>query len=73
MSLVRFRLRALREKAGMTQEQLAIKARIRQATLSNLETGKSTRITFAALGRLAKILAADPGDFFEWVRGEPRE
>jgi transcriptional regulator with XRE-family HTH domain len=73
MAVVRLRLRALRENSGLTQEDLAINAGLRQAMISNLETGKSQRITFAALGKIAKALGVKPGDLFEWARGEARD
>jgi transcriptional regulator with XRE-family HTH domain len=73
MAAVRLRLRALREKSGLTQEDLAIKADLRQALVSNLETGKSQRIDLAALGKIAKALGVKPGDLFEWARAEPRD
>jgi len=72
MAAVKLRLRALRKDSGLTQEDLAIKAGLRQAMISNLETGKSQRISFAALGRIAKALGAKPGDLFEWARAEGR-
>jgi transcriptional regulator with XRE-family HTH domain len=65
MHEAKFRLRVLREKADLTQERLAAKTGIRQATISDLETGKSTRISFADLGALAKSLGVRPGDLFE--------
>jgi transcriptional regulator with XRE-family HTH domain len=65
MAAVKLRLRALRKDSGLTQEDLAIKANLRQATISNLETGKSQRITLAALGSIAKALGVKPGELFE--------
>ena len=69
MPVVKLRLRAVREKAGLTQEQLANATGLRQATISNLETGKSERITLETVGRLARALVVKPGDLFEWARG----
>jgi transcriptional regulator with XRE-family HTH domain len=73
MAAVRLRLRALRKNRGLTQEDLAIKAGLRQAMISNLETEKSQRITLTSLGKIAKALGVKPGDLFEWARAEARD
>lgn len=62
---VQFRLRDAREELGITQEALAKKVGVRQATISNLETGKSQRITFRLLQHLARELGVGPGDLFK--------
>lgn len=70
MSPIRFRLRDLRDESGLSQEALAVAARTRQATLSNLERGRTTRIEFALLDRLCRVLSqkmgrrVGPGDLF---------
>ena len=61
---VEFRLRDAREKLAMTQEELAKRVGVRQATISNLETGKSQRISFRLLGALARELGVQPRDLF---------
>ena len=55
-------LTELRERAGLTQLELAEKAKTTQATISNLETGKSRRIELDLLDRLAKALRCEPSD-----------
>ena len=55
-------LTELRERADLTQLELAEKAKTTQATISNLETGKSRRIELDLLDRLAKALRCEPGD-----------
>lgn len=71
------RLRELREEAGLSQEALAAAVETRQATLSNLERGESTRIDFALLARLCDTLsrkvgrAIEPGDLLQ-IRRRPR-
>ena len=55
-------LALLRERAGLTQMELAEKAKTTQATISNLETGKSRRIELDLLDRLAKALQCKPSD-----------
>lgn len=62
---IQLTLRDLREKAGLTQAELAERVGVRQATISDLETGKSTRIEFALLDRLCEALGCDPGELLE--------
>lgn len=68
---LRFRLRELRERAGLSQEALAEKAGTSQVTVWRLESGTSRRIDFDLLDRLARALgvrAEELGAFFERVR-----
>ena len=58
-------LRAAREDAGLTQAELAERVGVRQATISDLETGKSTRIDFDLLDRLCDVLGVEPGELLE--------
>ena len=62
MTPIRLRLRELREAKGLTQQALADKARVRQATVSNLELGKKQRIDLGILERLARALNVEPGE-----------
>lgn len=59
------KLRQLRERAGMTQEQLADATGARQATISNLETGRTQRIEFTLLERLACALGVKPSELWD--------
>ena len=68
-----FRLRLIRERRGLTQDALAKKVGVRQATISDLETGKSQRITFRLLERLARELGVPPKDFFDSQLRDNRE
>ncbi|MCR4404982.1 MAG: helix-turn-helix domain-containing protein [Candidatus Acetothermia bacterium] len=52
------RLRRLRERAGLTQDELAAKAEVGRATISRIENGKMYAHT-ATLRRLAKALNLD--------------
>lgn len=63
--IAKLKLREVREGRGLTQEELAVKAGVRQATISDLETGKSQRISFALLGALARDLGVSVRDLFE--------
>ncbi len=62
---IRITLREAREAAGLTQVQLAEKADVRQATVSDLETGKSGRIDLEVLDRLCEALGVEPADLIE--------
>jgi transcriptional regulator with XRE-family HTH domain len=70
MSPISVRLRAAREEAGLTQLQLAERAGVRQATISELETGKTRRVDLDVLDRLCAALGVAPGDLLE---REPRK
>ena len=65
MTPVRLTLREARTAAGLTQAELAEKVGVRQATISDLESGKSTRIEFDLLDRLCAELGVEPGDLLE--------
>jgi len=65
---IRITLREAREQAGMTQVELAKAADIRQATISDIETGKSTRVDLPVLERLCKVLGVEPGDLLKRER-----
>ncbi len=55
------RLRELRDRAMLSQEELARRAGVSRATVADLEAGK--RRAHAATGRkLAKALGVSPGD-----------
>jgi transcriptional regulator with XRE-family HTH domain len=64
-------LRQARERAGLTQSQLADKADVRQATISELETGKTRRVDLDVLDRLCGALGVEPGQLLE--RGRSRK
>lgn len=53
------RLRALRERKALTQEELAKKAGITRATLSRLESGAENPYP-STIRKLAKALGVDP-------------
>ncbi len=61
MTPLHFRIKELREAQGLSQVELARLAGIRPATLSRIETGKTTGIDFDTLEKLAKALGCDPG------------
>lgn len=59
---IRITLREARKTAGLTQVQLAKRAGVRQATVSDLETGKPGRIDLEVLDSLCRVLGLEPGD-----------
>lgn len=61
MSPIVIRLQQLRKKAGLSQEALAEATGARQATISNLERGVTTRIEFELLDRLSDVLSTKLG------------
>jgi DNA-binding Xre family transcriptional regulator len=65
MSPIALRLKELRQERGLSQAALAKRAGIRQATISELETGKSQAITFDVLERLARALQVAPGEILD--------
>lgn len=69
MTPLRLTLRDARKAADLTQAELAARVGVRQATISDLESGKSTRIEFALLDALCTALGVEPG---ELLLREPR-
>lgn len=61
MTPLRLRLRELREGKGLTQLALGELANVRQATISEMESGSRLRVDLAILERLAKVLDVEPG------------
>ena len=60
MTPVILRLREWRIKRGYSQMKLAELAGTRQGTVSDFETGKTQRIEFDLLSRLARALRCKP-------------
>jgi len=73
MAPLRVRLREVREAAGLSQLALANLAGVRQATVSDLETGKSRGIDFATVDALARALKIPPHELFETVSPTRRQ
>ncbi len=56
MSPIVLRVREVREKKGWTQAELAEAAGVRQATISQLESGRVQRANFSVLEKVAGAL-----------------
>lgn len=65
MTPLRIRVRELRQARDWSQEELANRSGVRQATISNLETAKSQRLEVPIIERLAKALGVEPHELFE--------
>lgn len=72
MTPLHLRLKELRTAAGLSQEQLATAAGIRQATISGLETGQTKRVDFSTIEALATVLEVEPHALFETTPGPKR-
>ena len=59
MSPIRLALKEARDAAGLSQAELAARVGVRQATISDLETGKSQRIELGLLDRLGRALEVE--------------
>jgi transcriptional regulator with XRE-family HTH domain len=57
------KLRILRRRAGLTQEELAVRAGIGQGSLSDIENGRR-RPSYDVMNRIADALGVSPGDLF---------
>lgn len=66
MSPIRLRVQELRTARGWSQAELARRAGLRRATISDMEAGRTAGIDFASLEALAKALGADPGYLLQW-------
>lgn len=64
------RLRAARERAGITQAELAERAGLQAESISRIETGQRA-LSLGNLGRLATALEVGLGDLIDEGRAEP--
>ncbi len=67
MTPVKIRLREIRIGAGLTQVELAKRARMDQADISRIEKGAKA-ISLDVLDRLCKALRCEPGDILVRTR-----
>lgn len=62
---VRLRLYDLRKQSGLTQDQLAEKAKLHKQTISRLEGGQR-QIEFETIAKLCDALRVTPNDLIEY-------
>jgi len=72
VSPIVLRLRELRKAKGWSQAALAKRAGVYQATISELETGRSRSISFAVLDQVAAALGVEPGELLDRVPTQRR-
>jgi transcriptional regulator with XRE-family HTH domain len=65
MSPLRLRVRELRLARGWTQAELAARAKVRTATISEMENGRTKGVDFDSLERLAAALEVIPQSLIE--------
>lgn len=58
------KLKAYRDKAGLSQEDLAKKADVSRTVISQIENGTRTTVTTNTLSKLSKALNAKVEDIF---------
>lgn len=58
-----YKLRELRQSSGITQAELAKKAKITRATISKIESGEEVEVKISTLENLAKVLQCNVSDF----------
>lgn len=59
------KIRELRERKHMSQEELAEKSGISRQTISAIETGKADSVTTGTIGAIAKALGVSVSIFFK--------
>lgn len=65
MTPIRVNLRTLRKARRLTQQALGERAGVRQATISDLEAGRTKRIGLDVIERLCAALGVQPGHLLE--------
>jgi putative transcriptional regulator len=65
VSPIGLRLREWRDALDWSQQELSDRSGVRQATISELESGKAQRADFMTLERLAFALDVEVRDLFE--------
>ena len=64
MNNISLNIRKLREKRGFTQEYMAAKLDVAQASYARMENGE-TKITIERLGKIAELLETDISELFD--------
>lgn len=58
------RLRTIRKRAGLSQDELAARALLARPNLASVEQGRRANLRLSTLSRLADVLGVDVVDFF---------
>lgn len=67
---MRLKIREARQKAGITQTALALKADVPQPTVCGIETGKHREPTIQTIARLARALGCTIDSLIEWEEAD---
>lgn len=59
-----YRIKQIREKKKMTQEELSEKSGVSRAIISRLENGDSVVTTTETISKIAKAMGCSVGDIF---------
>lgn len=70
MTPVTLRVKELREAKSISQNELARLSGVRQASISEIEAGKTRRVAFDVLERLADALGVDPAVLIVRTKGK---
>ncbi|KQT26001.1 hypothetical protein ASG22_04725 [Chryseobacterium sp. Leaf405] len=65
MNSVGFKIKRLRERKNISQEELAYKLEVYQGTLSKMENGMVERIDFSFMQKVCDYFEVDPNYFLE--------
>ena len=68
MQLAIVNIRELRERAGLTQVELAARAGTSERAVNHLENGKTRRVDLDLLDRVARALKVEPAELLRRVR-----
>ncbi|CAB3755503.1 helix-turn-helix domain-containing protein [Paraburkholderia humisilvae] len=58
------RLKTIRKRAGLSQDELAARASLARPNLASVEQGRRANLRLVTLSRLAEVLGVDVLDFF---------
>jgi transcriptional regulator with XRE-family HTH domain len=72
MTPITLRVAELRKAKGLSQNQLAKLAGVRQATLSAIESGSTRRVDFDVMESIADALGVDPALLIIRTEGKRR-